>query len=112
MSSIGPGPQHPQPYGGQGGPLYPYQPMPQPPRHWFRTFAFSMLMLLIPFFGSYFSLIYIYDRDEPHRFSIGRAFVASLIQFLYMVIVVAAVFAVLMATGLLGSMLDQTQAGR
>ncbi len=89
-----------------------WQVPPARPRHWLKTAVVSLLLLLVPFVGGSISLIYIYDRDNPARFSLGRAFVATVLQFVYLAALFALIFAVLVATGLLGQAVQDLRLAR
>ena len=86
-----------------------WQAPPAQPRHWLKTAAVSLLLLLVPFVGGSISLIYIYDRDNPARFSFGRAFVATVLQFVYLAALAALIIAVLAATGLIGQVVQDAR---
>jgi hypothetical protein len=113
MAQNYPGSQYPQPTGAWNpqAPVY-VQAAPQPPRHWFKTFAISSLLLLIPFVGGAMSIIYIYDRDHPERYDAGRAVAAALLQLLYLIVIAVVVIAAVVALGGLDSIATEMQRTR
>ena len=88
--------QQPAGYGASGMlPVdYRLDPRVPAPRPLWKTWLFSILLSLIPFVGSSIAVIYVYTRKRPDAFDGGKAFGATMVYALYLIIPVVIVAAI------------------